>query len=161
MVRKRGQQMMGMSFGMIFAIFLIVIFFVIAFIAVKAFLDIGKTAQIGFFYERFQEEMDDAWAGQSGENTFKKKLPGGIKKVCFADFNALNYKEDSEVAEYEIYEEANTFLIPFSKSLSLGYKYINHLDINKTTFLENPYCVDVVDGIRIKKDFYSRLVSVS
>jgi hypothetical protein len=159
-VRKKGQQVMGLSFGMIFAIFLMVVFFAIAFIAVKSFLDLGRTSNVGLFYEEFQEEIDDAWASQSSETTFKIDLPDGIKKVCFADFNAVNYEEDSEVVEYEIYEEANTFLIPFSESQGLGYKYINHLDIENTTSSKNPYCVDVDDGIKIKKDFYDRLVIV-
>lgn len=36
-VNKRGQQMMGLPFGMIFSLFLIVIFIVVAFVGIKSF----------------------------------------------------------------------------------------------------------------------------
>ena len=161
MMKKRGQQMMGMSFGMIFAIFLIAVFFVIAFIAINSFLDYGRGSKIGFFYEDFQEEVNDAWASQSRNTFFEVDLPRGIKKVCFADFNAINYVKDSEVRDYEVHEESNTFLIPLKKSEGIGHKNIGHLDIGNITSSENPYCINVEDGINIKKDFYDKLVSVS
>jgi hypothetical protein len=161
MVRKKGQQMMGMSFGMIFAIFLIAVFFVMAFIAVQTFIDWGKIAKIGLFYEDFQEEVSDAWAGQSSNTVLDVDLPKGIKKVCFADFNSGNYEENSEIRDYEVHEESNIFLIPLRKSQGLGHKHINHLDISKITSSENPYCISVKDGINIKKDFNDRLVAVS
>ena len=44
---KKGQQSMSLPFGMIFAIFMIIVFVVIAFVAVRGFLDVGKTAEVG------------------------------------------------------------------------------------------------------------------
>ena len=44
---------MGMPFELIFGIFLIIVFIVIAFIAIGGFLDIGRTANVGTFYEDF------------------------------------------------------------------------------------------------------------
>ena len=161
MVRKRGQQMMGMSFGMIFAIFMIVIFIVIAFIAINSVLGISCASQIGLFYEDFQDSIDDAWAGQYTEKTFKVNLCKEIKKVCFADFNSdiTNPNEYSEIKDYDVYK-ANTFLVPIDEAEGIGYKNINRLDISKTILSENPHCVNVEDGIKIKKGDNDRLITI-
>ena len=85
---KRGQQAVGMSFGMIFAIFLIIVFVVVAFISIKHFLSLGQTATVGAFYEDLQNGVDDAWNGQSSSSEFTIRLPDAIRQVCFANLSA-------------------------------------------------------------------------
>jgi len=159
---KRGQQTMGMPFGMIFAIFLIVVFVVIAFIAVGFFLDIGKSSGVGMFYKELQEAVDDARSGQSGEFDFKIDLPSGINEVCFGNLSAeitnLNPKY-KEILNYDIYN-ANTFLIPPEKAQNMQWKLIKYIDVVKITADKNPYCVPVEKGLRIKKGFYDKLVLI-
>jgi hypothetical protein len=42
----------------------------------------------------------------------------------------------------------------------MQWKNIEYLNISRITKVKNPYCVDVGDGLRIKKGFYDRLVWV-
>ncbi len=158
----RGQQTMGMPFGMIFAIFLIVVFVVIAFQAVSYFLDIGESASVGMFYEELQEAVNDAVRGQESDKDFEINLPGDIDRVCFADLSApiTAQGEDFEaIRNYDVYDW-NVFLVPPEKAQNMQGKFVERLNVTKTTMLKNPYCVDVADGLVIKKGFYDRLVTI-
>ena len=162
LVSKKGQQTMGLPFGMIFAIFLIVVFVVIAFIAVRGFLDIGDSARVGMFYDDFQGAVNEALSGQSSEAGFDIDLPSGIEKVCFANLsNAITNPgtEYEAIRRYEVYD-ANVFLVPSEYAENMQWKLIEHLDLAKITENFNPYCVDVEKGLRIKKGFYDKLVVI-
>lgn len=159
---KKGQQVMGMSFGMIFAIFLIVVFVVMAFIAVNYFLDIGDTAGTGMFYDELQKEVNNAQRGQYADSVFKVNLPSGIKTICFANLSneITNPGTDYEQIRYFELRDANTFLLPPESAKNMESKYIEHIDIDKITENQNPYCVDAFAGLKIKKDFYDKLVVI-
>lgn len=151
-----------MSFGMIFSVFLIVVFIVVAFIAIKSFLDIQRTSDAGLFYREFQEAVDDSWAGQASEFKFKIDLPSKVEKLCFANLSAKitgSSNDYLQLRNYDVYE-ANVFLIPPGDFQGLEHKWINHLDIEKITLEKNPYCVDASGSLSIKKDFYDKLVYV-
>jgi len=160
-VNKRAQQTMGMPFSMMFAIFLIIVFIVVAFMGIRFFLDFGRTADVGLFYKDLQEAVDDAWAGQSGSKSFDINLPDAIQSVCFANLSAEITAFPDEYAQIEIYEfkPVNVFLVPPGDAEGMEYKQIEHLDIAKITEAENPYCVDADDDLVIKKDFYDKLVT--
>ena len=159
---KRGQHTMGMPFGIIFAIFLIVVFVVIAFIAVGYFLDIGKSSSVGMFYREFQEAVDDAVRGQFEESFFRIDFPSGIEKVCFANLSAeitnSGFEYDA-IRNYDVYV-ANVFLVPPEYAQGMQWKLIDRINVSKITKNSNPYCVDVDDGFVIKKGFYDKLVFV-
>ena len=160
MTNKRGQQTMGMPFGMIFAIFLIVVFVVIAFIAVGSFLDIGKSASVGMFYDELQTAVDNAMRGQSSERIFDIDLPSGIERVCFANLSGkiTNPGADYEaIRNYDVYD-ANVFLVPPEKAQNMQWKKIDRINVTKITEVKNPYCVEVEAGLKIQKGFYDRLV---
>lgn len=160
-INKRGQQAIGMSFGMIFAIFLIVVFVVIAFIAVNSFLDIGGTASVGLFYDELQDAVSNALRSGESNRKFAIDLPSGIEKICFANLSMLpkndDYGDYDVISDYEFYE-ANTFLVPPEKAQGMAWKLIDRIDVSKITEDRNPYCVDVDDGLKIRKEFTSRLV---
>ena len=161
-INKRGQQTMGLPFGMIFAIFLIVIFIAVTFVGIKSFLSFGRTSGVGLFYQEFQDSVDNAWRGQSSSSHFDIDLPSKIDKVCFANLSAeiTNKGEDYEfIKDFYVYE-ANVFLIPPGAGEGMEWKMITHLDIPKISEVKNPYCVDVGEGLTIKKDFYDKLVWV-
>jgi len=153
---------MGMPFSMMFAIFLIIVFIVVAFIGIRFFLDFGRTADIGLFYEDLQGAVNDAWSGQSGSFSFEIHLPDKIQRVCFANLSAEITAFPDEYEQIEIYEfkPVNIFLVPPGDAEGMQYKQIDHLDIAKITEAENPYCVSPGDGLTIKKDFYDKLVWV-
>ena len=153
---------MGMPFSMIFAIFLIVVFVVVAFIAVGYFLDIGKSSSVGMFYRELQGAVDDAFSSQSSEASFDIDLPSNIKFICFANLSAriTNQGADYEaIKNYDVYD-ANVFLVPPEKAQNMQWKFIDWINVSKITLNENPYCVDVDDGLRIRKEFYDRFAWV-
>ena len=153
---------MGMPFGMIFAIFLIVVFVVIAFVAVSSFLDIGESASVGLFYDELQTAINDAVQGQESNSNFIINLPGDIEKICFANLSASITNPGSEydaIRNYDVYT-ANTFLLPPEKAQNMQWKNIDRINVTKITAVKNPYCVSVGDGLKIKKGFYDRLVLI-
>lgn len=160
---KRAQHTMGLPFGMIFAIFLIVIFIVIAFIAINHFLDIGKCSSVGMFYDELQREVDSVWASQESKSDFEINLPSGILKICFANLSAdaIEPGEDYDaIKDYEIYE-ANVFLLPPGEACNMPYKMIEHINITKITESQNPKCFDVSRDLIIEKGFYEKFVMIS
>ena len=161
-MKKRGQQSTEMPFGIIFAIFLIVIFVIIAFNATKHFLDVGKCSSVGMFYDELQKEVDNIWASQSADEQFKISLPSGIKKVCFADLSERITNPGTDYDSISIYdvEDANTFLVPPENSCNMAFKNIKHLNISQMTSKKNPYCVDVTQPLKLKKGFYDKSVLI-
>jgi len=155
---KRGQEAVGMSFGMIFALFLIVVFVVFAFMAANFFLGFGESASVGMFYDELQGAVNDALSEQESNRTFVIDLPSGIERICFADLSEpITNDEDYDVIKYSD-DSANVFLLPPEKAQDMKWKLIEHIDLAGITADSNPYCVDVADGLRIQKGFYSRLV---
>ena len=161
-VDKRGQHTMGLPFGIIFAIFLIVVFVVIAFIAVGYFLDIGESSSVGMFYRDFEDAVDDAMRGQFEESSFEIDLPSDIDSVCFANLSDVITNLGAEydaIRNYDVYD-ANVFLVPPEYAQNMQWKLIERINVSKITVEENPYCVDVDGGFVIKKGFYDKLVWV-
>jgi len=166
---KHAQGIFGLGFGTIFSIILIVFFVVVAFIAIKSFLDTQRCAQIGIFKNNLQTEIDKTWNSQKSEFIFKSRLPTKIKYVCFADFSKPIIATGTagnigrELGVYQGYI-ANMFLYPTEPACNMVYHEIDHLDIDKIIHLKNPYCIAVDDGdinIKITKDFNDKLVSLS
>ena len=155
---RKGQQTTSLPFGIIFAIFLIVVFVVIAFIAISHFLDIGRQTGVGMFYEDLQTEVESAWKSQSVDKSFEIDLPDSITHVCFANLSEGGSGPMYEQIKNFYLYDANTFLIPPENAEGMGYKLIEHLDIEEMTKSKNPYCVEAGETLRIKKDFYSKLV---
>jgi hypothetical protein len=151
-----------MPFGIIFAVFLIVIFLIIAFNATKHFLGVGKCASVGTSYQELQAEIDRLWSSQSGDKEFTMNVPSDITKICFIDFSATitNKNEDYDAISIYDLEDANTFLLPSEETCNMPYKKINHIDLTKITSKKNPYCIDISRPLKLKKGFYDKSVSI-
>ncbi|MDP2946564.1 MAG: hypothetical protein Q8N88_00475, partial [Nanoarchaeota archaeon] len=108
-----------------------------------------------------QGAINDALSTESSDDVFKIDLPSKIKKVCFGNLSAkiTNLDDYEQVKDYDIYQ-ANVFLIPTTEAGNMPWKIINHLNITKITEKQNPYCIFVSREIKIKKEFYDRLVRV-
>jgi len=161
---KKAQQIMGLPFSTIFSVFLIAVFIVVAFFAIRYFMDIGKCSEEGMFIDDFQQAVDDAWISQSSSKTFTSTLPSGIEYVCFVD---LSKGASGTSKEKEIYDElrknadytANLFFYPQRKACVKATN-IGHVNITES----NPYCFEVKQKkveIGIEKGFYDALVKVS
>jgi len=162
---KRAQQIMGMSFGVIFSIFLIIFFIVIAGVVINVFLKSQKCAQIGIFLQDFQAEIDSAWNSQSITTDFEGKLPSKLDFVCFANLSERLDNGDIGM-DISLFEgsESNLFLYPVENSCNLPNHKINHIDLSQLVFRENPFCIPINNGniiIKVEKNTGERLVKIS
>lgn len=165
---KRGRKenkkgVMELPFSVIFAIILIVVFIVVAFYVVRHFLCIGDETKSGMFLQDFQDDVDEAWNSPDINKDFSYNVPR-IDYVCFMDFSKSGKGEGKEIYDGLIrYEgQGNLFLYPESNCVDLS-KEIEHIDMEKITGEDNPYCIEVESGkvvIHLEKGFYDNLVCV-
>jgi hypothetical protein len=166
---KKGQ--MTISFGMIFSIILIIIFISFAFFAIKKFLTLGDTAQIAKFANSLQTDIDRAWNWKGTQSPQEKEysLPSKIKFVCFADY--ANYPGGGNGVYESYYSELkqlhqefeNIFFYPIGSSEGLNSKEMKHIDLEKITDKNNPYCFGNTDGkikILIEKKYGEAFVTI-
>ena len=163
MSQTKGQ--IKLSFGMIFSIILIIFFIAFAFFAIQKFLGLGDTINVGKFADDFQSNVDKLWKGSQGSQELEYSLPKKIKWVCFV--NLLESKEGPYIDFYEEFgkyvSDKNLFFYPVG-SVELNGLKIEHIDFEKITEKENPFCVENINGkvkIGIEKDFGDALVSVT
>ena len=165
--RINRQAQFQLPFGMIFSVFLIVVFIIVAIIAINSFLDIGKNVNENVFLEELQTEITNLWRQSgSGEYIFEKKLSSSITHICFYDINAGKSGEFQDFADEfrkSIDDEGkvhNTYFYPQDKA-EVKSRTIEH--INFDVFDSNPYCIEKEDGeikIKLEKGFEA-LVRVS
>jgi hypothetical protein len=139
--RNRSGQL-DISFGMIFSIILIIIFLAFGFYAIKKFLDLQETVQIGKFSQDLQKNVDDMWKSSGRQNVFYT-LPTKITFVCFVSGESRNMK--------------------FTSSQIIEGKEIQNIDIANITSIENPYCIPNVKGkvsMTISKNQGESLVTI-
>lgn len=161
--RRAQQSSFGMSFNMIFSIFLIIIFIAFAFIIIKVFLDFSSTSQIGRFYSDLEREVTSASRESTVTKTFNINLPKKIESVCFANLSApiTGSREIYDEIQHYTYYDSNVFLIPPGAAGDLDMKFIRYLDIERITENQNPYCVSNPGELVIEKGIRSRFVIIS
>ena len=140
-MKKRGA--LELSFGMIFSIILIIVFLAFGFYAIMKFIDLQNSIQIENFLRDFQNDVDKMWKSSQGSQNLVYSLPNKISAVCF---------KNDEFQNLEF----------ISKEIIKG-KMIEHIDIEKITEDENPYCIQNVKGkisLTILKDYGETLVRV-
>ena len=167
-MKKRGKKaegFMGMGFGMIFSIFLIVIFIIVAVYAIKQFLDFKDCSTTGLFLSDLQSEVTNVFSKQASSFDFSKSLPSGIQYVCFANFSKELKGEYIDIGQdLSIYEGTgnNLFFYPRGKAC-VKTKRILNINLAEITKIDNPYCIQNVRGkvtIRVSKGFNQGLVTL-
>lgn len=169
MNKKRGQ--FEMSFGMIFSVFLIVIFIVVAFIAIKSFLSISCTTETGQFVIDLQKNIDEKWSGAGTDNfVFRRQVSGNCKLdyVCFYDstqdavgvnnqfFIDLKPKADKS-------GELHNFYFYPPQKFKIPSTYLKHINLDSFNEKQNPYCIKPVNGvieIKLSKGIKEDLVRI-
>lgn len=142
-INKRGQ--MKLSFGMIFSIFLIIVFIAFAFYAIKKFVGLQQDIQIKSFVNDLQNDVDSMWTSvgdSSSEESYS--LPNKIESICFRNNELSN--------------------LMFISSKPIPSENIKHLDIDIITSEKNPYCITNEDGkvkLIISKDYGEDLVIIT
>ncbi len=157
---------MKLSFGMIFSIILIIIFISFSFYAIQKFLDIQNSVQVGKFANDFQNNIDKIWKGSQGSEEKEYFLPKKIIYVCFVDYSSEKKGEKQDLyneLEQLYYENENMFFYPIGSAQGFDAREIKHIDLEKITENENPFCIENIDGklnLIIKKDFGEVLITI-
>lgn len=166
-MKKRCEKTQGqveLSFGMIFSIILIVIFISFAFYAIQKFLEIQRVAQVGQFVDNLQSDIDKLWTGSQGSQEVEYVLPNKIEYVCLVDYSSeIRTNKDFSTELKQIYENQNIVFYPYDFG-ALDSMEIRHIDIQKITEAENPFCFENKKGklkITLQKSFGDALVFVS
>ena len=120
------------------------IFVSFAFYAIKIFLNMNDTAQMGKFASDLQADVESAWQASQSSQEKEYILPKKIEEVCFVD-------DDYENLEFRA-----------TKKHFQGRK-INYLDIPTTLGSEDELCFENKDSkitLTIKKSFGESLVII-
>lgn len=163
---KKAEGFLGMGFGMIFSIFLIIIFIAVAIYAIGVFVNFSKCSQIGMFMDKLQNEINTAFNSQYTEKEFPGQLPSNLKYVCFANFSKSikgDYEQIGEDLERYSNDNHNMFFYPRQKACTLPSKFISHINITSISKTDNPNCFQIVNGkvkIKILKGFNEGLVKL-
>lgn len=139
--KKRGQ--LDISFGMIFAIILIIVFLAAAFYGIKKVIEFQKSVQIESFLSDLQKDVDAMWKNPKGSQNIAYTLPTKISSVCFTNNEFQNLKFTSD-------------------EIILG-KLIKNIDIANITGVEDPYCIKNVKGkvsMTLVKNYGETLVKI-
>lgn len=139
---KRAQ--MKLSFGMIFSIFLIVVFLSFAIYAIIKFIDMQQTIQIETFKNNLQADINLMWQSQQGSQAKEYYLPNKINAVCFTDDDYQN--------------------LMFKSEELIDGKNLEHLNIEIITSEKDPYCIENMGGkvgMTLVKEFGESLVKIT
>lgn len=154
-MKKRGKrgQILGLPFGVIFSIILIIAFIVVAFFVIKHFLCLGDQTKSGMFFEDFEKDVNEAFRSVDIESNFSYAIPGRVDYVCFVDFSRQGSGKNKEIYnKLKLYElRGNLFLYPISQECLIWNKNIEHIDLGEMTKEDNPYCKEVKNS---KIEFY-------
>ena len=163
---KKGQQALGMSFGMIFSIILIVFFIAIAGIVIKSFLSAQDCARMGIFIDRLEKDVDKSWNSPSDSHVFKGDLPSKIDYVCFGNLSA-DINGDFDTIGYDLGlfrgKKATIFFYPTGNACEIPFYNLKHIDVEKITSRKNPNCFETQKGkvsFKLEKGFNDRFVNI-
>lgn len=134
-----------MSFGMIFAIILIILFVAFAIYGINKFIEVQRLAQISKLKSDLQYDINQMYLSTQGTQKETYYPPKGIKQACFQ----LN-RQNPKTGKPEI-----MYFMPEGKYE--GYMPEN-VNIQKTTLglPSRKLCIDVINGkisLIIKKDW--------
>ncbi len=156
------------SFGMIFSVIIIITLIGVAVYGITIFLDVGKTAEIGLFYEEFQKSVDEIWSSATTNRVIDYSIPNGISHVCFGsivnNIDAGRYtsqlKSLRTASSGFQQQSTNVFLYPPENAKDFAFQKIDKID---TSSLGTFDCFEVRNrkvSIRLSKGEFESLVKV-
>lgn len=165
---RKGQ--IKMSVNMIFSIFLIAVFIVVAIIAVMSFLDITPTIETGMFIDDLQNQINFLWSSPGGDvYGFENRLDSDVDYVCFVDIETPAFGDCGNIDCTELYNElnrkssANLYFYP-RIDVNPPYTYIENINLTRITETRNPYCIENDNGnikMILEKDIGEALVTIT
>lgn len=145
---------MNLSFGMIFSIVLIVVFFAFAFYAINTFFGINNSAQVGQFISDFQADVDSIWRSSGGSQEREYSLPSSVEKICFIDFNPDIGARGQDISLYadlsRVYQGSDNLVFYPVGSASLGSTEIENINLADITLNDNPFCIDNLESVNLR-----------
>lgn len=156
------------SFGMIFSVIIIITLIGVAVYGITIFLDVGKTAEIGLFYEEFQKTVDEIWSSATTNRVVDFSIPNGIEFVCFGSI-ANNIDAGRYTSQLRALRTAssgfqqqstNVFLYPPENAKDFAFQKIDKIDTSSLGTFE---CFEVRNrkvSIRLSKGEFESLVKV-
>ncbi len=142
---------LNISFGMIFSIILIIAFVAVGFYAIRGFLKTKDCAELGQFKQDLQDEINRAWSSDESSFIFKRTIPA---EACIINISLNQAGANKE--QYESFRklgyQGNLFFYPLSKCKGSVFN-LNHINLEKITSKENPYCIPKKVELKIVKSF--------
>ena len=134
----------------------------------------NNCTKIGILLDNLHDDVSKAWNSEKDNFEFQGTLPKEIKYICFVDFSKDNFtgphESDDISKNIKILkntecegESCNLIIFPIENTCNIANDNIPHIDIEKITQSENPYCISVKKGeiiFQIKKDLGERLVNI-
>ncbi|MCX6748310.1 MAG: hypothetical protein NT076_01775 [Candidatus Pacearchaeota archaeon] len=161
---KRGFSLRGkkadlnISFGMIFSIILIIAFVGVAFYAIRGFLSTKNCAELGQFKQDLQDSIDKAWGSDESSFVFSRTIGA---EACIINISASQIGANEE--QYNSFKklgyQGNLFFYPLSRCKGSVF-ILNHINLDKITSKENPYCLPKKVELKIVKNFNDPRVCV-
>lgn len=150
-MEKKGQ--FQISFGVIFAIILIIVFLTFGFYAISKFINIQQEIKIKEMQSSIQKNVNTWWEKQEGTSTYFEYMPPSkVQYVCVADSNAdATGHHKTLYKDLRVIRGNNFYFYPsMGEGLSTSFE-IEHLDLDTTLEDNNPLCFKVTDEkIKIK-----------
>ena len=163
---RRGQEIFGMSYGVIFSIILIIAVIATGFLVIRHFLGLSECTQIGSFYNELQVKVDGCWNSGICKDNLKElgnKLPQKIEFVCFGDIDNVGSSKDNElknsIKRMNFEPDMNIFIYPPEKACDgelFEYK-LKHAEISGF------YCSEPkkLETIKLNKEISDRIVKIT
>ena len=139
---RKGQ--MEISFGMMFSVILVIFFLAFGFYAITRFIEMQQSVQVENFLDNFQDDVNTMWKSLQGSQARVYVLPTKISSICFTN-------------------KENIINLEFVSDEIIPGEFIEHLNIEKITADENPFCIENLNGkinLVISKEYGETLVTV-
>lgn len=140
----------------------------VAVYGITIFLQVGSVAEIGLFYEEFQNSVNDIWSSATTNKVVSFSTPSSVKFVCFGsianNIDAGRYtsqlKSLRQSSSRFQQENTNMFIYPPEKANEFAFKKIDKIDISSLGTFDCFESVNRKVNIRLSKGEFESLVKV-
>ena len=145
---------------------MIIVFIAFAFYVIKILISNHEKGLVGFFVNDLRNDVDSAWKGTQSSQEISYTLPKKVAYVCFVDYSSRERGVNEEFyrkLKQVYYEYENLIFYPVGSAQGLDSVEIKHINIEKITERENPFCIENINGkvkMTIKKNFGEELVLI-
>ena len=145
MKNKRGQQLMGMPFTMIFAIILIIIFLLVGVWAIKHVMSTKNQIMLLQAVKDAKDNVGNIWSMHEGSSkTITILLPSNVNNLCFCDVSQHGCPPDG----YEKLSKEGVYAFVLPREVAFDYGINGYWKIEHAS--ANQFCIKNHDKLRLK-----------